>query len=198
MNIAVMNYKGGVGKTTTSIMLAVAATRDGKTVTVLDADAQQGSATLWEFSATENGNPLPFAVKAVNKPMLSKIRPDANPDNWLFIDCPPAGNLNAEAIAAADFVVIPSTQANMDFQQMWQTVADCKERGLSHAILLTRCRPHTKAASAAAAALSSQDTSYFETQIPLREDVKNLFGICPGKDLYGYEEAYKELKGAIE
>ena len=46
MIIGVINIKGGVGKTTSSLAIATAAQRSGLSVTVVDTDPQ-GSATLW-------------------------------------------------------------------------------------------------------------------------------------------------------
>ena len=43
MIVSLLNLKGGVGKTTSCIALATAATRDGKDVIVLDADVPHGS-----------------------------------------------------------------------------------------------------------------------------------------------------------
>ena len=49
-----MNTKGGVGKTTTSMMLAMAAHRAGHDVEVWDADPQ-GSATLLAMTSEDSG-----------------------------------------------------------------------------------------------------------------------------------------------
>ena len=46
MIVAVVNIKGGVGKTTTAIALATLAARAGLDTVVLDAD-EQSSASLW-------------------------------------------------------------------------------------------------------------------------------------------------------
>src|SRR5712692_1013046 len=58
--IAVVNQKGGVGKTTLVMQLAGALTRRGRTVLVVDADPQ-GTATRWAVAAPE-GLPFPAAV----------------------------------------------------------------------------------------------------------------------------------------
>src|SRR5699024_5409034 len=58
--ITVLNPKGGVSKTVTSIFVATALARQGS-VTVVDADPQ-ASATEWAFTAQDAGEPLPFDV----------------------------------------------------------------------------------------------------------------------------------------
>ena len=70
MKIAVVNTKGGVGKTTTAIYLATVASAQGKSTELLDADPQ-GSATSWAEIATEGSVPLPFQVSPANKITLS-------------------------------------------------------------------------------------------------------------------------------
>lgn len=52
--IAVANQKGGVGKTTLAVHLAVGAARAGKRVIVVDADPQ-GNATSWLMDGVQDG-----------------------------------------------------------------------------------------------------------------------------------------------
>ena len=51
--IAVIGLKGGVGKTTMTVMLSQAAADAGEVVTVIDADPQ-GSATAWATNAGDD------------------------------------------------------------------------------------------------------------------------------------------------
>ena len=73
MIVAIVNLKGGVGKTTSAIALATAASRQGLEVRVLDADPQ-GSATMGADLAEEAGEPLPFEVGPAN---VTTARPTA-------------------------------------------------------------------------------------------------------------------------
>lgn len=74
MIVAVVNIKGGVGKTTTAIALATLAARKGHEVVVLDAD-EQSSASLWAWNAEQNGKPLPFSVESANIATLRRLKP---------------------------------------------------------------------------------------------------------------------------
>ena len=76
MIIAVVNLKGGVGKTISSIALATAASRDGVKVRVIDTDPQ-GSATTWAAEAEDAGEPLPFPVVPGNVATVSRLRDGA-------------------------------------------------------------------------------------------------------------------------
>lgn len=195
MIVAVVNLKGGVGKTTSAIALATAAQRAGKDAKVLDADSQS-SASLWALAADESGEPLPFTVESANIATIRKTKSVG--DEWIFIDCPPSGRVTDEAINAADFVVIPSTPAAMDMQQTWTTAATMEGSGKPYAILLTRCQPRTLAFRGTLAELEQREVSSFGTHIPQREDVKNYFGNPFGEDLFGYDDAFREIEEATD
>ena len=51
--IAVVNQKGGPGKSTVAMVLAGTLGRRGSKVLVVDADSEQGSATRWAASASD-------------------------------------------------------------------------------------------------------------------------------------------------
>lgn len=192
--IPILNIKGGVGKTTTAIALATAAVRAGHSAKVLDAD-EQGSATLWADTAGQSGEPLPFPVDPINATRIKALRPEA--DTWCFIDCAPSGKALDAAKERADFIVIPTTPAGLDMQQTWVTAENLVESGKPYAVLLTRTRSHTLALAAVEQEMEDREASYFEAQIPLREDIKNYFGHSFGKDLYGYDGVFKEIEEAL-
>lgn len=194
MIVPVLNIKGGVGKTTTAIALATAAVRRGKRVRVYDAD-EQGSATLWADTASQNGEHLPFSVDPINATRI-KALPSAD-DEWMIIDCPPSGKALDAAKEKADFIVIPTTPAGLDMQQTWVAAENLDESGKQYAILLTRTRPHTLALAAVETEMANREASYFDARIPLREDVKNYFGHAFGVELYGYEKVFDEIEGAL-
>jgi chromosome partitioning protein len=193
MIVAITNLKGGVGKTTTALALASAASSAGEKVKVVDADSQ-GSATLWGISAEENGDPLPFEIVPGNQATVPRIKGDGE---WVFIDCPPSGKVTDEAVNVADFVVVPMTPSAVDMQQTWATVQTLSTASKLYAVLICRADPRTLTYRAAIEALREADASFFDTSIPQREDIKNCFGSPFDRDLYGYDAVFEEIKEAF-
>jgi chromosome partitioning protein len=105
MIIALLNQKGGVGKSTLSSHIADYLARTGKRVLLVDADPQ-GSALDWSESRPENPR---FPVIGLPKASLHKeLAIMAKDYDAVLIDGPPRVNEIAKsAIAASDIVLIP-------------------------------------------------------------------------------------------
>jgi chromosome partitioning protein len=105
MIIAVLNQKGGVGKTTIALHIAAGMALQGARVLVVDADPQ-GSARDW--AAARQTEPL-FPVVALDRPTLHRDLPTLAADyDHVVIDGPPrVTDLTRSAILAADLVIIP-------------------------------------------------------------------------------------------
>lgn len=93
--IAVLNEKGGTGKSTVSTNLATALHRAGKKVVLVDADPQ-GTARDWREASPE-GADLPPVVALDRPQLLQQALPTLQGNDFLVID----GPAKAEAMAAA-------------------------------------------------------------------------------------------------
>jgi chromosome partitioning protein len=103
--IAVLNQKGGVGKTTICTNLAAAFSLAGERTLYIDADPQ-GSALDWNAARKAA---LLFNVVGIPKNTIHRdIASLAAPYQWTLIDGPPrVYDVAKSALAAADMVVIP-------------------------------------------------------------------------------------------
>jgi chromosome partitioning protein len=125
MIVAVVNQKGGAGKTTIALNLAGAKAAEGKRVLVIDADPQQ---TAQDWAAIRQ-QPLPFQVIGLTKPVLHRDIPGMVEDyDAIIIDgAPRSYEVARSAIAAADVVLIPVQPSGADFWASRETVNLVKE-----------------------------------------------------------------------
>jgi chromosome partitioning protein len=97
--IAILNQKGGVGKTTTTVNLAAALAANGHRVQILDLDPQAHATTHLGLESDGN-SPSLYDVLVNNKP-LATIRREADENLWL---CPSDINLAAAEVELAGVV----------------------------------------------------------------------------------------------
>jgi chromosome partitioning protein len=114
--LAVINQKGGVGKTTLSINIAAAAHLEGHRTLILDMDVQ-GSALDWS-SAREEGSRLDgIAVAKADRALtLPRFRELWSGFDVVVIDGPPRlGDVTRSAAVAADVALIPLRVGVFDY-----------------------------------------------------------------------------------
>ena len=118
--IALVNQKGGCGKTTVALHLAAAFWQCGENVLVLDLDPQ-ASAAEWHDARAE---PLPH-VESVQPARLAKVVAHAREiaTGVLVLDTAPHSEAAAlEAARCADLVLVPCQPSIMDLRAMRKTV----------------------------------------------------------------------------
>lgn len=122
---AVVNQKGGAGKTTLSLNLAAALAAEGRRVLLIDADPQQ---TAQDWAAVRTTPPT-FDVIGLAKPVLHRDLPRivADYDHAIIDGAPRNYEVARSAIAAADFVLIPVQPSGADFWASRETVQLVKE-----------------------------------------------------------------------
>lgn len=144
--VAILSQKGGSGKTTLALHLAVAAQQDGKTAVIADLD-EQASATMWHKARQE---PLPH-VQPTHSAALDQFASEAERQgvDFLFIDTAPQSDKPAiNAAEAADIILIICKPSVMDLRAIQNTIrltnlADLKPGARVFAVL-TQIEPFGK------------------------------------------------------
>jgi chromosome partitioning protein len=117
--IAIVNQKGGVGKTTLAIHLATAFTASGRNTLLLDVDPQ-ASAAEWKDARAAEKPP----VIAVPASRLSKVLEDAKKigTEVLILDTAPHSEGTAlTAARSADLILVPCQPSIMDLRALRKT-----------------------------------------------------------------------------
>lgn len=129
MIIAVGNVKGGVGKTTLAVNLAIALARSGRDILLIDGDEQQTAMAFTELRNTNlNGKAGYTAVALQGAAIRTQVRQLASKYADIVIDVGgrDTGSLRA-ALTVADTVLIPVQPRSFDLWGVDQTADLVKE-----------------------------------------------------------------------
>jgi len=168
--IAVLNQKGGSGKTTIATHLARALQLEGKEVLLVDSDPQ-GSARDWAAVREDQ----PVTVVGIDRPTIGRDLKSVARQEFVVIDgAPQAADLAVSAIKAADFVLIPVQPSPYDIWATAELVELVKQRievtdgALQAAFVVSRAIKGTRIGSEVAEALHGYDLPVLESRITQR------------------------------
>ena len=190
--IAVLNQKGGSGKTTIATNLARAYQRMGHSVLLVDSD-KQGSARDWR--AVEEDNPTP--VIGLDHTSLDKDLKCVGQHDYIIIDgSPQATEIALAAIRAADFILIPVQPSPYD---LWATAnlidlvkqrIELTDNKLKAGLLISRLIKNTKIGEEVGQVLQEFELPVLESKIVQRICYPNSASL--GKTVFETEKANSE------
>lgn len=222
LRLLVATLKGGSSKTTTAIMLAVAAAQSGLRVVLICADTTNRGAARWTRKAISNGYEVPYIFlewDPDSKGPLSKFAKQAEKDNEADAVLIDTGGEKAEFFTwgclYADWLISPVSPVEGELEGIGPTYAAASAvsdggSDLYQSVLLTRSpKPGEGQAKRARRELEedrrNDDGNYdpnqswsvaahvFETEISRNLSYSDMHGIVP-PDLGDYQGVWGEIK----
>lgn len=180
--IALVGNKGGAGKTTLSINLAVALAEQADTV-LMDADPQ-GSSMQWKVIG-DSQLPVVVAEGTLNEAIATMARQHQH----VVVDCPPSvqASQTHEALQACDVALIPVQPSPVD---LWATVhieqaiqqARMVNPQLAAWLIINQLEPRTMLSRLVREAVAEIDIPVAET--PIRRRAIYRSSVLEGKSIY--------------
>lgn len=192
--LAILSRKGGTGKTTLAINLAVAAWKvSGRQVTLIDLDPQ-ASAANWSDSRAER-HPQVISAQANRLPQHLEAAGRAG-TGLVVIDTAPHSETAALAAArAADLVLIPCRPAILDLRAIGDTIDLTRLAATPAAVVLSAIPARGTLADEAAAAVAG----YAVPLSPVRITQRSAFihSLTVGKAVLEYEPRGKAAEDML-
>ena len=137
--VAMLSQKGGTGKTTLSLHLAVAAERAGAIAAVIDLDPQ-ASAAGWKDSRTGD-TPVVVSIPSARLPQALDLARDGGAELVILDTAPHSSEVALAAAEAADLVLIPCRAGILDLRAIGATARLAKIAGKPAFVVLNSMPP---------------------------------------------------------
>lgn len=200
--IALVGNKGGAGKTTLTVNLAVGLGRVGRVV-ILDTDPQ-GSSTQWRSIADDDT--IPSVISATDN-LLAEVQNLTTQYDYIVVDCPPSVQAmqTLSILQVSDIALIPVQPSPFD---LWasihieQAVFEAKEKnqGLQALLVINQLEPRTMLSQLMRDALSEIKVPVADTSIRRRAVYRA--SALEGRSVYSMgkrgAEAVEELEQLIK
>lgn len=173
--IAIISQKGGAGKTTLALHLAVAAEQNGQTAVIIDLDPQ-ASASSWKDSRPSDTPAVVSAQVARLTAVLEAAQKGGA--KMIIIDTAPHSESSALAAArVADLILIPCRPAILDLRAISATIDLARIASKSVAVVLNAVPPRGSLVEEAIAAVAGYGVDVVPVQIGQRADFMHALTI---------------------
>lgn len=200
LRVTIGNLKGGTGRSTTAVLLALALARTDPGTRVYLVDADSANATAWDWSE-DAGEAWPSAVtvmRAHSAHLARRVRDDVPDAAHLVIDTGPhdAGILR-QALTVTDHLLVPLAPTGNEVTRLTPTLEAAAEVGaireLRLSILLNRVVPNTRSRVDVRTAITEHlGLRVMSAEVSRRELYAGAHGTVPA-DLGAYPEVLAEL-----
>jgi chromosome partitioning protein len=201
--LVILAQKGGSGKTTLAVHMAVCASRQKRRTALIDIDPQ-GSAFNWNESRNEGRKLDAAKAEAGQIPALLQQAKDGGIDLAIIDTAPHSDSAAAIAAQYADLVLIPCRPARFDLDAIASTVQIATVAKKSAAVVINAA-PRGKLADEARVALERQGITVIDTV--LHQRVAYSHAVIDGRSVHEYEpggkaaaeidELYNHLTGLL-
>jgi chromosome partitioning protein len=137
------SLKGGTGKTTVGLNLAVAAEEAGVRTIVIDVDPQQASAKWGDLRAMTGRTPTVISAMAARLPQALMSARQLGAKLIVIDTAAHAEGILVSTIDAADLVLIPCRPTIVDLQYLATTIQLTQLRGKNAAVVLNAVQART-------------------------------------------------------
>ena len=137
--VAVVSQKGGAGKTTMSVHIAVAATQAGENAVIIDLDPQTNAASWGDLR--EADTPSVLAVPPGRLPQALQAAKEEGVTFAIIDTAAKSENPALEAAKTADLVLIPCRRSFFDVDAMSWTANLLKLAGTPGYVVLNALKP---------------------------------------------------------
>jgi chromosome partitioning protein len=177
--VALLNRKGGAGKTTTAIGLALGLVSLGLRVGLVDCDPN-GSAARW-LSGMDGLDMVPCAAGDLEA-LLQGL---TNDYDIIVVDSPPNDEKAMRHIArSSDLVLLPVAPTPVEVDQLPDTVEVLAEIGAHWIVVPVRVRMSTTAGKTIRKQCADLGVPVTNSMIPLTEAIAGAFGQAPPRLSY--------------
>lgn len=190
--IAILSQKGGAGKTTLAIHLAVAAGLAYHEAVVIDLDPQ-ASASHWKDSRASDA-PVVISAQAARLTSVLEAAKSGGADVAIIDTAPHSESAALAAARAANLILIPCRPAILDLRAISNTIDIARLADKPAAVVLNCVPPRGSLAEDAAAAVSSYGLKIAPEQFTQRAAF--MYALTGGQSAQEYEPRGKAASEA--